>query len=476
MSGTLPQSAIQRASSEWSAHVAQTRPAIRALLVSIVTGHRDDLHQRYLAYLGDDQAIADVFSDPAARADFADRFIRWLHALLTLDPAERDAFQTRQAEVGKLMSRIGLPAHALSRSMRKLKLWFIAQLRDQPIDRADVLDAMAHVIVVIDTAIEIREQGYLTDRAQQARAEEAYRLHALGQNLAMERERQRAALMDWLQGLLARLYQAQDATDLPRLEKSEFGLWFDHKAQLMFEGAPDLALIAKAIERIDRTIIPQFAALLDADRGELGRMIALIQTEVGSIKFALNTVFDARMEIENSRDPLTNLLNRRFLPTVLMREIAVQKARQPSGFCLVMLDVDWFKSINDEYGHLAGDRVLQQLAACVVNTVRPSDFVFRFGGEEIAIVLVDADEARGIEIAENLRAHIAGLTVRLADQRELAVTASFGLAPWQGELDYQQLLARADQALYAAKTGGRNRVEVAPLPIEAPVQPAQLAQ
>jgi len=244
----------------------------------------------------------------------------------------------------------------------------------------------------------------------------------------------------------------------------------------MFEGAPDLALIAKAIERIDRTIIPQFAALLDADRGELGRMIALIQTEVGSIKFALNTVFDARMEIENSRDPLTNLLNRRFLPTVLMREIAVQKARQPSGFCLVMLDVDWFKSINDEYGHLAGDRVLQQLAACVVNTVRPSDFVFRFGGEEIAIVLVDADEARGIEIAENLRAHIAGLTVRLADQRELAVTASFGLAPWQGELDYQQLLARADQALYAAKTGGRNRVEVAPLPIEAPVQPAQLAQ
>nr|WP_252263656.1 GGDEF domain-containing protein [Paracidobacterium acidisoli] len=154
------------------------------------------------------------------------------------------------------------------------------------------------------------------------------------------------------------------------------------------------------------------------------------------------------------------------MPTVLMREIALQKIRKDRGFCILMFDIDRFKEVNDTFGHLAGDAVLQQVSAAITQCCRPSDFIFRYGGEEVLIVLVDCDPSLAGNIAERIRQCIQDLILRLPDGNVLSVTASLGIAAFAGELDYEKLLARADQSLYTAKAAGRNQVvmDMAPSP------------
>lgn len=450
--------AVMQAMAEWKDSVAAASADTRGMLCDILSRHRDDLRTRYAHYLATDTEIARIVPDGDARGALTESFMAWISHLLTLNADEAEAFATRQIEVGNMMARIGLPAHAVSRAMRKLKLWFLLYLDRDDIPRDMAIKAMRLLIATIDTSVEIRETSYQTNRDHQSRIEEAYRLHALGQNLAMERERQRAALMEWSQQLMTALYQPGDRPVLSPLCSSDFGLWLTHKARAIFEGAEEIEAIERAMELIDRDLVPQLSATSYADRDLVIALISRLQDEVTAIKFCLSTLFESRLEIENGRDPLTHLLNRRFLSTVLMREVALQKTHPGNGFCMVMLDVDHFKAINDQYGHLAGDTALQNIAATVVACARPSDFVFRYGGEEIALVLVDCDIATAERVATRIRDAIADTPVILADGTELALTASLGVAAFEGDLDYEKLIARADAAVYAAKAGGRNRV------------------
>lgn len=450
--------AFRFAASEWNT----ISPEARHILRDILFDHRQDLRDRYLAYMANDEEISQIIRTDLARQEFAEVFMRWIDDLLTLDPSAVDAFCDHQVEVGQMMARIGVQPPTVSRAMRKLKLWFVQHLGQREYPTALALETVRCMIVMIDLSLEIRESSYQADRSGQARIAEAYRLQALGQNLAMERERQRAALMEWSQHLLTSFYQIEDSQELPLLGKSDFGLWLNHKARIIFDGADDVHLILDAVNRIDEEMIPSLAAASYSDRGLVGLLIGSIQQEVAAIKFGLNALFEARLEIENGRDQLTHLLNRRFLPTVLMREIALQKLSNDQGFCVAMLDIDRFKAINDHYGHLAGDAVLQQVAAIVTECARPSDFIFRYGGEEILLVLIDCNQIAGEKIAERIRVRIADHIMALPNEQQLSVTASLGVAAHAGELDYEKLLARADGALYAAKADGRNRVIIAP--------------
>ena len=128
----------------------------------------------------------------------------------------------------------------------------------------------------------------------------------------------------------------------------------------------------------------------------------------------------------------------------------------------MLLDIDHFKNINDTHGHKVGDLALRSVAAAITEAVRQTDFVFRYGGEEMLIVLVECDEAMGLQVAEKIRSEIAKLSIPLADGGKFAVTVSIGVAAFKGELDYEGILARADKAVYEAKERGRNRVTLAP--------------
>jgi diguanylate cyclase (GGDEF)-like protein len=159
-------------------------------------------------------------------------------------------------------------------------------------------------------------------------------------------------------------------------------------------------------------------------------------------------------------DPLTGLVNRRGFFQETAR-VARRQADNPQLAAVLLIDLDNFKGINDRFGHAVGDKVLQIFAETAVQSVRPTDFVGRLGGEEFAVVLHNVGRERAMVIAERLRAAFAEATL-MVDGCAVAATASVGVVfSDRAEFDAPELLTQADKALYEAKERGRNRVEVA---------------
>ncbi|KPC52777.1 Response regulator PleD [Amantichitinum ursilacus] len=158
-------------------------------------------------------------------------------------------------------------------------------------------------------------------------------------------------------------------------------------------------------------------------------------------------------------DALTGLHNRRYLMWCAARNVErAARTRQP--LTLLMVDLDFFKSINDSHGHAAGDLALTEAARILKTCVRPDDVVARYGGEEFVLLLPGTPLPRAAEVAERIRLAIARQSMEFEELR-LRVTVSIGVADWQpGEPDLDNTLRRADQALYLAKAAGRNTVKV----------------
>ena len=156
-------------------------------------------------------------------------------------------------------------------------------------------------------------------------------------------------------------------------------------------------------------------------------------------------------------DALTGAYNRHYLRKELSTLLlAAQKNKTPMS--LIMLDIDHFKRINDEYGHLAGDEVLKSTAKRLKEKLRSSDALIRYGGEEFLVLLPDTRLNNAEETAERMRELVARATLTHGG-KSIQVTASFGIVEFELERDdIDRLLHRADQALYSAKKAGRNRV------------------
>ncbi len=160
------------------------------------------------------------------------------------------------------------------------------------------------------------------------------------------------------------------------------------------------------------------------------------------------------------RDPLTGLLNRRFMHIFLKKEFSRQK-RYSSTLSIIMLDIDKFKAVNDTYGHLIGDKVLHSISKLLKNSIRGSDVAVRYGGEEMVLIcpLTNLEEAK--MLAEKLRYLISKLRFQVKSGI-FSVTVSFGVAECKKEDDKDGLpmdtLSRMDDALYQSKHNGRNMV------------------
>ena len=164
-------------------------------------------------------------------------------------------------------------------------------------------------------------------------------------------------------------------------------------------------------------------------------------------------------EIEASVDMLTGLANRRHFSKWFETEVR-QAKNYSHHLSLLLFDIDHFKKINDTYGHPAGDQILKALANATRKVTRSSDLVARYGGEEFGVVMVSSDREQALAYAESLRKDIAALEVRIPGQPEpLRFTVSGGIAafPADGETT-SDLIRTADEALYEAKQGGRNRI------------------
>ncbi len=163
----------------------------------------------------------------------------------------------------------------------------------------------------------------------------------------------------------------------------------------------------------------------------------------------------ARLERLATIDPLTGALNRRGLDM----HLASEPPATQTPLAALMVDIDFFKRVNDEHGHAVGDEVLRRVAAVLGSSLRIGDAVARWGGEEFLLLLAHVDEAAARSIAERAR-HAVESTPAVTSRGEIAVTVSIGLALRRPGESRQHVIDRADEALYDAKERGRNRVEV----------------
>jgi len=193
-----------------------------------------------------------------------------------------------------------------------------------------------------------------------------------------------------------------------------------------------------------------------------------IQSDTEQLRSALNR---SRAEIESLQlaldearkneliDPLTNIANRRALERRL-QEMTGSKRSADHDFCIIITDIDHFKSINDSHGHLIGDEELRYFAGLIHKHVRKEDLAARYGGEEFAIILIGCNIEEAQKRAEIIRAELEKVKLVIKDTKEEVgkITASFGITRFREGDDHLSLLGRADENLYKAKQGGRNRV------------------
>ncbi len=214
-----------------------------------------------------------------------------------------------------------------------------------------------------------------------------------------------------------------------------------------FEGSQELKAVIKLI-------------LEDTDkiRQQSEKLENKLMESSGRIKNLQRNLDNARLE--SRTDALTNIGNRKYFDEQLMAQMNLYRQKRQK-FCLIICDIDYFKKFNDNFGHQIGDQVLKVVAHVIKNEVDGVGFPARYGGEEFAMLLPKAGNDGGTIVAETVRKIISQRTIKnkATGANFGKITMSFGIATIHGDEPADDLIARADEALYLAKQNGRNRVQ-----------------
>lgn len=212
--------------------------------------------------------------------------------------------------------------------------------------------------------------------------------------------------------------------------------------------------------------VPKLAALTNDMVGDTGKMQDSMQSLKSELASSKQQVEKLHQDLQAARgealiDPLTGIPNRRGFEAKA-KQILVELAAPSKGACMLMLDIDHFKKVNDTYGHLFGDKVICGIAKTLKSKVRGQDSVARLGGEEFGILLAETDMSGALVVAEQIRQAIEKSKIQRANTHEPigGITISIGVAAYAKGDNLEDLLDRADKALYASKGQGRNRTTV----------------
>lgn len=440
-------------SEEWKSSVDLYSSEIREFAKQLVLKNKQELAMHFYQSMLTDANAKLFLSHEIVESRLKSSLQRWLEKLFSV-VSEHDFLELveLQKQVGDVHARIDLPVHLVLKGARLIKEKIAEHLSEDCGDQI-FLHQMAFKFISdsLDRAMELMSQAYAISYDRKSRAEESYRLFSAISNSAAEKGRQQSALLDWENQLLYNLTTMDAFDSIKSISKSDFGLWFMHKGLHAFGDLIETGLILNSINKIDELInlLPEQKSLVP--------LLKEIRAESRSIRMNLDDLFNRYNEVESGRDDLTRLLSRKYLSVVLSKETAYARKRGIS-FALLSIDLDYFKTINDTYGHAAGDLVLQQFSELLSNSCRAGDYVFRLGGEEFLILLVDVKEGSAMRIANQLKNKINSEKFIIDLPIDVKLTASIGLVIFDGHPDYNVLLKRADKALYKAKESGRNRI------------------
>lgn len=238
----------------------------------------------------------------------------------------------------------------------------------------------------------------------------------------------------------------------------DFGAWYALNRHNRLIDQPAMRALATTHQQLHESakrLLSAHDVDHEVDSAEFDMMALRAESFFAQLRRLERAFRTARSDV----DPLTGTYNRQ----TMMGDLNAERERAirtgvPTAIALV--DLDHFKSVNDTYGHQAGDLVLQSVAGILQSHVRPFDKVYRYGGEEFLVCLPNADMKQCARVLERLRRVIEASPVAISDETILPVTASIGAAPMTKNRTTEQIIEKADKALYAAKEGGRNRVRV----------------
>lgn len=456
--------AVHDTQADWLHVIHHTAEVVREAVGAVVRQHQRSLADLfYSSMLGDGEA-AQFLSNAVVEERLHPAIQRWMNTLFSDGHGDPVAMAALQRQVGAVHARAEIPVGLVSRGMRLLKGEICDRLVHSELARGELVQAVTYVGEMMDLAMGEMSGAYMVAHERIARTDEVFRMVAAGQNLALERQKQLGAMTEWENDLLRALATGASVTSVTGLRASALGLWTQHKAPLLFDDSTELPRILEHILHVDETLVPLLAhvQLRSEQASTVTNALRDCMATLEEIRFLINSMFDRMVDMEVGRDVLTQLYNRRFLPTILRRELEIAR-RQQVPFAVLMIDVDHFKRVNDEHGHEAGDRVLQHISAMLTAQARVSDFFFRYGGEEFLAVLTEVDLARAQAVAEKVRMRVAASDIPLSEKASIRVSVSIGVAAYDGHPDYRHLIGRADAALYQAKQNGRNQVQCADL-------------
>lgn len=279
-------------------------------------------------------------------------------------------------------------------------------------------------------------------------------------------ERRLATLTEFVQALFKKVLQTQDemtdnlednirfvekdlGSDLNVIDKAGEIEQILKEEGIIFPGKP----FNKFLEAFDSKITDKQDKLqnMTASYKKIEKELAEYKKEVNTLNVNIN-----KYREETITDHLTGLHNRKYLDIKLDEEIN-RFSRHKQPFCILLLDLDDFKIINDSYGHVIGDQVLKHLAGIIKKHIRKTDFSFRYGGEEFLVLLLNTNIENAMKVAEQIRSKVASTNFTLKE-KEFATTITIGVAQYIAGESLESLIERADKNLYKGKNNGKNKV------------------
>ncbi len=424
--------------------------------------HAEEFAKNFYREMLSDSHAVNFLNHDIVKNRLRDSMTHWIcEAFVYLDSESAiENHIEKQIQVGLVHSRIGLPIHLVNYGMFFLKKDILNLLINTFANDKSLGLIMIVTNQILDCALALINESFERSLIVNEKNSQAFKMQFSAHNLAFDCERLRTSLSDWMRQLLLDVQQQRfDSKSFATIRHSNFGLWITHKAKLFLSNRAEFVTLVKLLDDIDE-VMHKLVKNFKEDSVK-NQALSELDTFVSQAIWVLGEISKEIIDQNNGRDTLTRLFNRRYLETVLRHETECSLSNG-LRFGVLYVDIDFFKKINDEYGHDNGDKILVQFAEILTHEIRAGDFVFRLGGEEFLIVLGDVTIEILEKVAEKIRFHIERYHFKITGGRILNLTASLGIALHDGHPDFNRTIKMADEALYQSKNNGRNCVTVAP--------------
>lgn len=350
------------------------------IVCNIVSEHAEKIAKNFYREMLSDAQAANFLNHDEVKKRLTISMTNWLCSIFEFQPNDEkiNYYKESLRKIGHIHGRIGLPVSFVNYGMYLLKQDVLNALVSSNLSKEELGQALILSNQVLDCALQIINESYESDLIANEKDSQAFKIQFSTHHLALDCERLRTSLSDWMRDLLLEIHSDTfDASTLPTIRHSNFGLWITHKAKLFISNRHEFKTLIKLLDEMDDTMY----ALLKSFHDETHKQnyLKTLNELVSQANWILAQVAKEIIDQDSGRDSLTRLFSRRYLDTVMRHETATS-LKNGVTFGVILLDIDFFKKINDTHGHESGDKVLEQLAEILNRDVRAGDFIFRLGG------------------------------------------------------------------------------------------------